>query len=272
MEHKSPKEDAIVFSSPVASDLNIFKRIGIHKTNYCEDYAIAEVHGQDRIVCAVMDGCSMGTDSYLASSLLGKLVRKATKDSEYQEFYRKRKDQIEVTLEKLVVSVFNDVKVANQVFRLADDELLTTLIIAVYDLVDKEIISYSVGDGLLSINNETIEYEYDNRSDYVGYHLDKDANLFFREVGKMKHRKDVTSFALSTDGILAFRQLEEPKLRAPAEAEIVSYLLRSEEFRSSPNWVQNKVDKLADKYGLYPTDDLGIVVYSKVNQEVTRPT
>jgi hypothetical protein len=42
-------------------------QIGEHHTNHCEDYLIIEEVGKNKLLCAVMDGCTMGTDSYFAA-------------------------------------------------------------------------------------------------------------------------------------------------------------------------------------------------------------
>jgi hypothetical protein len=50
-------------------------RMGEHHTNHCEDYAVVEPLGPGKLFCAVMNGCTMGTDSYL-TWLPGKWMRK----------------------------------------------------------------------------------------------------------------------------------------------------------------------------------------------------
>jgi hypothetical protein len=41
------------------------------------------------MLCAVMDGCTMGTDSYFIATLVGKLLRKFVIEKSYQTFYEK---------------------------------------------------------------------------------------------------------------------------------------------------------------------------------------
>ena len=61
-----------------------FTKTGDHHVNHCEDYTITETLGTDKILCAVMDGCTMGTDSYFASTLTGKLLRKIAIERRFQ--------------------------------------------------------------------------------------------------------------------------------------------------------------------------------------------
>lgn len=55
-------------------------QIGDYHLNNCEDYLFIGDIGNDKILCAVMDGCTMGTDSYFVSTLTGKLLRKIAKE------------------------------------------------------------------------------------------------------------------------------------------------------------------------------------------------
>jgi hypothetical protein len=61
-------------------------KIGSHHTNHCEDYLLTAEIGKNKMLCAVMDGCSMGTDSYFAATLTGKLLRKICREISYKEF------------------------------------------------------------------------------------------------------------------------------------------------------------------------------------------
>lgn len=67
-------------------------RMGEHHTNHCEDYAVVEPLGPNRLLCAVMDGCTMGTDSYFAATLVGKVLRKIAAEKNYGSFYDKTRD------------------------------------------------------------------------------------------------------------------------------------------------------------------------------------
>ena len=65
-------------------------QIGEYHTNHCEDYLFIGEIGSDKILCAVMDGCTMATDSYFVSTLVGKLLRKIVKIKGYQKSVRGR--------------------------------------------------------------------------------------------------------------------------------------------------------------------------------------
>jgi serine/threonine protein phosphatase PrpC len=68
--------------------------IGDFHTNHCDDYIITAELDKQKILCAVMDGCTMGTDSYIASGITGKVLRKIAKEINYRTF----KDKSEMDL------------------------------------------------------------------------------------------------------------------------------------------------------------------------------
>ena len=64
--------------------------IGEFHVNYNEDFMVSEEAGKSRKMIAVMDGCSSGTDSHFASTLIGKLLRKIAKQEAYREYAQKQ--------------------------------------------------------------------------------------------------------------------------------------------------------------------------------------
>ena len=60
--------------------------MGAFHIHHCEDFLIDEPLATDKRLLAVMDGCSMGTESVFASMLIGKILRKIAKEIFYQEF------------------------------------------------------------------------------------------------------------------------------------------------------------------------------------------
>jgi hypothetical protein len=59
--------------------MKIFKalQIGHYHQNNCEDYLFTGTIGKDKLVCAVMDGCTNATDSYFISTLVGNYSAKS---------------------------------------------------------------------------------------------------------------------------------------------------------------------------------------------------
>lgn len=51
-------------------------QIGEFHLNHCEDYLIIEDPGKDKKLLAIMDGCTMGCDSYFIATLVGKILKR----------------------------------------------------------------------------------------------------------------------------------------------------------------------------------------------------
>lgn len=160
--------------------MNVYSvlQIGEHHTNHCEDYLISVELGTDRILCAVMDGCTMGEDSYFVSTLVGKLLRKIATQRSYQEFYSHSQksstlsDELREVLKELMLELG---QIKNGLL-LDKNELLSTLILLKYDKKSREGQIMVVGDGVVCIDGEITEYDQHNIPDYLGYHLGE-ANL-----------------------------------------------------------------------------------------------
>src|ERR1700744_358089 len=85
-------------------------QIGEHHTNYCEDYLLVAEIGKNKILCAVMDGCSMGTDSYFSATLTGKILRKIAKECQFREFVEKREKSPEKLLKIVLQQLFEHLR------------------------------------------------------------------------------------------------------------------------------------------------------------------
>src|SRR3954470_18578278 len=103
--------------------------IGEHHTNHCEDYLITAEIGKEKILCAVMDGCSMGTDSYFAATLTGKLLRKIANEYSYKEFISKKPNELEHALKEIVRQLFLELRDLKNSIQLKREEVLNTLLI-----------------------------------------------------------------------------------------------------------------------------------------------
>ncbi len=82
--------------------------IGEFHINHNEDFLIIEDAGQSYKLIAVMDGCSSGTDSHFASTLLGKILRKIAKQEAYREYAQKKQLDLKQLLEKTSLQLFEE--------------------------------------------------------------------------------------------------------------------------------------------------------------------
>lgn len=138
-------------------------KIGGFHTNHNEDsIAITEI-GEDKIMIVVMDACSMGKESHFASTLIAKLLRKIGKEISFREFAERTKKKTSEHLEGISQKLFEDLKHLKNKLHLEREEILSTLILGIFDKEQKEIELITVGDGLICCYGELIEYEQDDK-------------------------------------------------------------------------------------------------------------
>ncbi|MDO1449982.1 protein phosphatase 2C domain-containing protein [Rhodocytophaga aerolata] len=194
--------------------MNIYQllRIGEHHINHCEDYAIVETIGQGKILCAVMDGCTMGGDSYFAATLVGKLLRKIAIEKSYQSFYDKSHNtSVDIDLKYILGKLMAELKDLKNKLLLKDDELLTTLLIAIMDVENNTGKILTIGDGLVCINGQLYEFEQDNKPDYLGYHLAEEFEMWYSKQKQILHIDKIEDISICTDGIFTFSAYDKKK-------------------------------------------------------------
>ena len=175
--------------------------IGQFHTNHNED-AIADYKiGDDLIMLAVMDGCSMGTESHFASTLISKILRKTAKEISFKAFIEKNEKSPDEYLKAILKQLFSELKEIKNRLLLEKEELLSTLILCVLNRKNKEAEIIAIGDGLICCNGQYTEYEQDNKPDYLGYHLDKDFEEWFQTQEQKLSLTHINDLSISTDGI-----------------------------------------------------------------------
>ena len=187
--------------------MNIYSvlQIGDYHINHCEDFLITKKIGSNKILCAVMDGCSTAMESQFASTLFGKILRKICIEKGYKELYEPDKNSDpEEDLKAVLKDLFKELTTVKNHLMLDEKELLTTLIILLYDTKNDEGIIICIGDGSVCINGKTIEFERDNKPDYLTYHLKEDfEEFYFNQTQKIRFSK-LEDVSIATDGISSF--------------------------------------------------------------------
>jgi hypothetical protein len=134
-------------------------KIGEFHINHNEDSSVITEIGEDKILIAVMDGCSMGKESHFASTLVVKLLRKIGKEISYKEFVGSTKKLSSEYLEIIRHQLFRELGQLKNQLHLEKSEMLSTLILGVLDIKNKEIELITIGDGLICCNGVLFEYE-----------------------------------------------------------------------------------------------------------------
>ncbi len=233
-------------------------QIGEYHLNHCEDYFFTGQIGTDKILCAVMDGCTMATDSYFASTLVGKILRKITVEKGYKELYSSDPAvDIDSCLKSILSQLFKELNTTRSQLMLDDKELLTTLIILLVDKKLKQGVVLTVGDGLVSINGNITEYDQDNKPDYLGFHLSEDFETWYNGQQQKIILDDPRDISIATDGVGMFAQVR--KVDSLEKVDPVSFLVVDKTNEEDESMLQLKLKKLEHVYGLKPTDDLAII-------------
>jgi hypothetical protein len=205
-----------------------------------------------------MDGCTMGTDSYFAATLVGKVLRKIATEKNYQSFYDKSGGPTEGAEVKAILrALFTELKHLKGRLLLREDELLTTLLLGVFATDAGAGQVMVIGDGLISIDGQLIEYEQDNRPDYLGYHLGEDFETWYARQTQVVDVSDFSDLSLASDGIFTFAPHD--KRTYPRHADPVAYLLADRQDEDLPTMLQKKYTFLEQQCGVQPTDDICIV-------------
>ncbi len=205
-----------------------------------------------------MDGCSTAMESQFASALTGKILRKIALGKSYEEMYRKdRQDTLEEELQEIMKQLFNEIIAVKNTLFLDEKELLTTLLILLYDHKENKGIVFCIGDGLVCINGKITEFENGNKPDYFAYHLKEDFENWYQNQTQIIIFDDLQDISIATDGISTFSKMR----KADAEENIhpVEYICIDKEYYNSEEMLFRKLKKLEHHYGMKPTDDLAVI-------------
>lgn len=244
--------------------MNIYSvlQIGDYHVNHCEDFLITKKIGSNKILCAVMDGCSTAMESQFVSALLGKILRKISIEKGYQELYQHNQSgDLEGELKTIIKELFKEIIALKNHLMLDEKELLTTLILLLYDVKREEGIILSIGDGLVCINGKITEFERDNKPDYLAYHLKEDFEEWYANQNQKIFFSQIKDISIATDGISSFAAVK--KTDHDDQINPINYLLIDTENIDSEEMLSLKLKRLEHYYGMKPTDDLAIIRIKK---------
>ncbi|MDW3194836.1 MAG: protein phosphatase 2C domain-containing protein [Cytophagales bacterium] len=233
-------------------------QIGQFHTNYCEDFLVTEPVGTDKRLIAVLDGCSMGTESAFASILFGKILRSIAKQLYYKEFLEGISDDLDHILKDVLHQLFKEAKTIKNQLSLDTNELLSTIILGIVDEAQAKATFLAVGDGLIYFDGQIVEYEQDNKPHYLGYHLGEDFESWFSKQKQLLSISDFKDLSICTDGIFTFQNLTNKKDQL-SEGHIIDFMLSDLEFSENDNFLERKVRYLDQERQHLVTDDLAIV-------------
>ncbi len=225
-------------------------QIGSTHTNHCEDYAVHFSLGKNRLLVAVTDGCTMGTDSYWVATVVGKVLRKIAKEIDYQEFASGALPLLQLQ-KQILKALFSALKDLKNNLQMQDDEMLCTLNLLLLDTQTQEAETITIGDGAIIWNGNLQEYEQNNLPDYLGYHLHEDFESWYAKQTQVLHLQNITDISVVTDGIFTFQEQDN--------SQAIQMLCIDKAGFEHKNALATKVHQLAYQYQQSPQDDIGIV-------------
>lgn len=232
--------------------------IGDFHTNYCEDFLIVENISTNRFIVAVMDGCTMGKESAFASMIIGKILRNIAKEEFYKDFLNDNIKELNVCLQEILKKLFLQLKTTKNNLGLETEEMLSTLIIGVIDQHASNGEFLSVGDGLIHYDGISVEYEQNDKPDYLGYHLGEDFDTWYQSQEQRLSITDFRDLSISTDGIYSFKNFKNPN-QQKNEQEIIAFLFRDQQGKNYDNFLEKKIRDLELEYNHVLTDDIAII-------------
>lgn len=239
--------------------INTALQIGEYHLNHCEDYLFVGETGKYQILCAIMDGCTMATESYFASTLIGKLLRKIAKQRNYKETYNSTlsRNAPSEDLKEILKELFADLNKTRNELMLDARELMSTILIVCFDTKSGTGSYVAIGDGVITINNTILDFDQNNRPDYLGYHLKEDFEQWYQHHKQKGDFSSAKLINLASDGIQSFTAVQQSSQH---KFNAMEYLLFDEEYKDkSPDSIELKLKKLEHEYGLKPADDFAMI-------------
>jgi len=187
------------------------------------------------------------------------LLRKIAKQEAYREFAQKELIDIKSQVENISLQLFDELSNLNRQLDLKSDEILSTLILALVDSEEKNAEIIIVGDGLIHVNGENIEYENDNKPDYIGYHLNKDKHLWYQSHTHKLSISKIEDLTISTDGIHTFKNFDGKTYEAISQEAIMEKFFVNNEELNNKNKLKKTLIEIKNTNGLMPSDDLTMI-------------
>jgi len=232
-------------------------QIGDYHFNNCEDALYIGKFGKDKIICAVMDGCTTAIDSQFASLLVGKILKKIIIEKGYKDLVDKSESTmtLEQHLKSILRDLFSELKTIKNQLLLDTKELLTTLIIMIVDKNSNQGIVLTIGDGFVNINGKVTEYEQDNKPDYLGFHISEDFEKFYSLQNQKIAFDTISDISIATDGIFSFTKVQ----KSTEEMDVIDFLSQNKDSNETEDMLNLKLKILKNDFGLKPTDDFSMI-------------
>ena len=233
--------------------------IGSFHLNHCEDDTLCVSIGQDRLLLAVLDGCTMGDDSHFAATLFARLLRKIAKHLYYQDYLTSQTPVLDLLMRELVGRLFEELVQIKNSLQLERNEILSTVLLAILDCHQQAAVVFCLGDGVVQADGKMILFDQENQPDYLAYHLGKSFDQWYAQQDQCLTLSAIQDLSLCSDGILTFVDQDGQELAEDQLAKVRRELLIETEGLDNDRFLLKKLYRLEQAQGWTHTDDLGIV-------------
>lgn len=224
-----------------------------------EDFLYQHFLGENFIVGAVMDGCSSGKDSYFASTLYGKSLHKSCRALPNMKEIKPDFDLEKLDKESIgsfiLAQLFEDIKKIRRTLFLDVEEILSTLILMVFDVRNNSAWINISGDGLVVYNGTVKEIDQNNMPDYLSYHLDIRFEDWIKNHTQTMELDEVRDISISTDGIMKLKPADNNCVKIDP----VEYLLIQHPDDKPENYLNALHRNLLSNLNYISYDDMGII-------------
>lgn len=228
---------------------------------HCEDaYFYTQV--DEWVIAAVFDGCSDGINSHFASQLYAYSLRSMVNTGWHGLVQAYNKDNGDLTelCNNLAGLVGTQAMLISDGLGLTQLETLSTVVLALYNTQERELIVKFLGDGACSVDSQMFRVDSgaENAPKYLAYLNEDELNPeLLQDIYEEKYFRDVKRWSIMTDGIDAIRHPHKPL------EECINYLLEDNKLLPSNAMLSRKANVL-QKEGARLLDDLTIIRYEAV--------
>ncbi len=232
-------------------------RKGVDHKVFCEDY-LYSFQNERWVIAATFDGCSDAIDSHFASTLSGKILKNIVQKNinelsntiSIEDFYNFIIYNFLFTLEEMRLKL-----------SLAGKELLSTMILFVYDKENEVGKIIAMGDGIISIDGEITIIDQNNEPEYPIVYAGKITGDNPGVIGFLETHKNQWTFnkfkdiTISTDGLKDWRHKNDGRKNFK---EAMDFFILDTEMSKLDVMLARKYNILKLK-GWENHDDLGVI-------------
>lgn len=232
-------------------------RKGVDHRTFCEDF-LYTFENENLIIAATFDGCSDGVDAHFASSLSGKCLSWVVQSVSKNDFYHLG---LESVFNEILFKFLYKLDCMKITLNLTNKEVLSTVILLVYDKKEDKGKIIAMGDGIIKINGNLIILDQNNEPEYPIKYASKvteSQKTFIEFLNTHTNKWDfekLEDVTISTDGMEQLTNKFDVNLKF---MQALDFFITDEVMSDLPVMLGRKYNILKMK-GWENRDDLGVI-------------